>query len=346
MTASTFEVKEAAKPRAPSTSWLHDGLLHECEVMAMHALSFGMQVPEAVVQALALAQAPRIPGDPTVPAIADGPVPGRSPQPGEPTLQQCWPDDRLRQLVFAHNSLVALVAPATPRTIAYLHRHLQRPGFWGLHGKVPFVRRMMGASMLFLLGFILIRVLPYINALLVAGNPAAGWPLLLEDLYYITAAGMGASFAVLYEVNRHTLQAAFDPIYEPVYWTRFALGLIAGLLLAELVPVDTSQAIYHAVSKPTLALTEAGQRPNIPTVPIKTVEQQDIQALHRVRERLVKHRTALGNQMRGLLLEYGIIIPQGIARLRKRLPRVLEEADNGLSFLMRDLLQSLQSELS
>ena len=252
MTASTFEVKEAAKPRAPSTSWLYDGLLHECEVMAMHALSFGMQVPEAVVQALA--QAPRIPGDTTVPATADGPVPGRSPQPGEPTLQQCWPDDRLRQLAFAHNSLVALVAPATPRTIAYLHRHLQRPGFWGLHGKVPFVRRMMGASMLFLLGFILIRVLPYINALPVAGNPAAGWPLLLEELYYITAAGMGASFAVLYEVNRHILQATFDHIYEPVYWTRFALGLIAGLLLAELVPVDTSQSIYHGVTKPTLAL--------------------------------------------------------------------------------------------
>jgi transposase len=68
--------------------------------------------------------------------------------------------------------------------------------------------------------------------------------------------------------------------------------------------------------------------------------------LHRVRERLVKHRTAVVNQARGLLLEYGIVIPQGIARLRKRLPRVLEEADNGLSFLMRDLLQSLQSELS
>ena len=95
-----------------------------------------------------------------------------------------------------------------------------------------------------------------------------------------------------------------------------------------------------------LALTEAGQRPHIPTVPIKTVEQQDIQALHRVRERLVKNRTALVNQVRGLLLEYGIVIPQGIARLRKRLPRVIEEADNGLSFVMRDLLQSLQSELS
>ena len=95
-----------------------------------------------------------------------------------------------------------------------------------------------------------------------------------------------------------------------------------------------------------LALTEAGQRPNIPTVPIKTIEQQDLQGLHRVRERLVKHRTAVVNQVRGLLLEYGIVIPQGIARLRQRRPRVIEEADKGLSFLMRNLLQSLQSELS
>ena len=95
-----------------------------------------------------------------------------------------------------------------------------------------------------------------------------------------------------------------------------------------------------------LALTEAGQRPNIPTVPIKTIEQQDLQGLHRVRERLVKHRTAVVNQVRGLLLEYGIVIPQGIARLRKRLPRVIEEADNGLSFVLRDLLQSSPGELS
>jgi len=78
-----------------------------------------------------------------------------------------------------------------------------------------------------------------------------------------------------------------------------------------------------------LALTEAGQRPHIPTVPIQTVEQQDLQALHRVRERLVKHRTAVVHQVRGLLVEYGMVIPQGSARLRKRLPRVFAEADHG-----------------
>ena len=94
-----------------------------------------------------------------------------------------------------------------------------------------------------------------------------------------------------------------------------------------------------------LALTEAGLRPSIPSVPIKSVEQQDIQAQHRVRERLVKHRTALVNQIRGLLLEYGIVMPQGIYALRKRMPSILEDADNGLSLTFRDLLQSLMQEL-
>src|SRR4029434_7816315 len=95
-----------------------------------------------------------------------------------------------------------------------------------------------------------------------------------------------------------------------------------------------------------LALTEAGQRPNIATVPIKSVEQQDLQALHRVRERLVKNRTALVNQVRGLLREYGIVIPQGIARLRKRLPRVIEEAENGLSLVFGGPLQSVLCALT
>jgi hypothetical protein len=51
------------------------------------------------------------------------------------------------------------------------------------------------------------------------------------------------------------------------------------------------------------------------------------------------------HQIRGQLLEYGIVIPQGIARLRKRLPRVIEEAEKGLPLVLRDLLQRLQSEL-
>ncbi|MFK4754899.1 IS110 family transposase, partial [Oceanobacter antarcticus] len=61
-----------------------------------------------------------------------------------------------------------------------------------------------------------------------------------------------------------------------------------------------------------LAIYEASMRPNIRFVPIKSLGQQDVQSLHRMRERLVKDRTALCNQMRGLLTDYGYIFPVGI----------------------------------
>ena len=63
------------------------------------------------------------------------------------------------------------------------------------------------------------------------------------------------------------------------------------------------------------AICEAVTRPSMRFVAIKTVEQQDIQSLHRIRSGLVQRRTALANQIRGLLNEYGIIIPQGITQL-------------------------------
>ena len=58
------------------------------------------------------------------------------------------------------------------------------------------------------------------------------------------------------------------------------------------------------------AICEAVSRPSMKFVPIKSIEQQDILSIHRVRERLVKNRTALANEIRGLLLEFGLIIPQ------------------------------------
>ncbi|MCL4473908.1 MAG: IS110 family transposase [Actinobacteria bacterium] len=93
------------------------------------------------------------------------------------------------------------------------------------------------------------------------------------------------------------------------------------------------------------AICEAVGRPDMHFVPAKTKEQQDIQAVHRIRQRLVADRTSKANQTRGLLSEYGIIIPQGIRRLRKQLPFILEDADNGLSPLARELFGDLYRQL-
>jgi transposase len=94
------------------------------------------------------------------------------------------------------------------------------------------------------------------------------------------------------------------------------------------------------------AICEAVQRPNMRFVPAKTAEQQDIQSLHRIRSQLIARRTAQSNQIPGLLLEYGIVVPQGIHRLRQAIPEILEDADNPLTFLFRALLQSLYDELA
>ncbi len=88
-----------------------------------------------------------------------------------------------------------------------------------------------------------------------------------------------------------------------------------------------------------LAIAEAAIRPQMRAVAVKTTEQQDVQALHRLRERCIADRTALGNQVRGLLAEYGVVLPKGIHVLRRRLPELLETADNGLSALFRRLLR-------
>ena len=68
------------------------------------------------------------------------------------------------------------------------------------------------------------------------------------------------------------------------------------------------------------AICEAMQRPSMRFVPTKTIEQQDIQSLHRTRSQAAARRTALGNQIRGLLMEYGVIIPKGISYIRKQNP--------------------------
>ena len=93
------------------------------------------------------------------------------------------------------------------------------------------------------------------------------------------------------------------------------------------------------------AICEAVQRPNMRFVPVKSIEQQDIQSIHRVRSLLVSRRTAQANQIRGLLLEYGIIIPKGIACIRTRIPEILEDAENTLTVLFRELLVGLHEEM-
>lgn len=89
------------------------------------------------------------------------------------------------------------------------------------------------------------------------------------------------------------------------------------------------------------AICEAVARPNMRFVPIKNIEQQAVLSLHRVRQGFVKARTAQANQIRGLLSEYGIILPQGISHVTKEVPDLIEDASNELPGMFRCLVQRL-----
>jgi len=93
------------------------------------------------------------------------------------------------------------------------------------------------------------------------------------------------------------------------------------------------------------AICEAVTRPTMRFVPIKSVDQHAVLSLHRARAGFVKARTAQANQIRGLLGEYGIVLPQGIIHVAKRLPDIIENAENDLPIMFRDLLVSLRSYL-
>ena len=93
---------------------------------------------------------------------------------------------------------------------------------------------------------------------------------------------------------------------------------------------NDAQAIAVALIQPTMQF-----------VPPKSPEQQDIQALHRARQRIVNHRTATVCQIRGLLLDRGITISAAVSRVRRAVPLILEDAENGLSVRMRRTIAEL-----
>ena len=149
----------------------------------------------------------------------------------------------LEQLTQMHNKLVALIAPATPRGIMAIYpfksdRNLLRRTF----GNVNIAWKLMLAGVVFLLMFFFISLFEAVD-----GNPAhanpltnCGFDLLLNEIFFLTAAGLGATFAALVQVNKYIRLGNFDQRYESSYWLQLMLGMIAGIVLAQLL----SSVIY------------------------------------------------------------------------------------------------------
>lgn len=129
------------------------------------------------------------------------------------------------------------------------------------------------------------------------------------------------------------------------YWARklTALGHTVKLMAPQFVKPYVKSNKNDAADAE--AICEAVRRPNMRFVPVKNAEQQAILSLHRARQGFVKARTAQANQIRGLLSEFGLVIPQGIGFIAQHLPDILEDGENGLPGRFRLLLQRLGEHL-
>ena len=172
----------------------------------------------------------------------------------ETTEQDCA--QRMSDLAKLHNRLAKLIAPATPRTILLLARESRKKGPFLFLGPIPLVRRLMLVACLSLVAFLLLSLSPYVNEATDAGDPlrGSGIPLLYNHLFLLAAAALGASFAALMRVYRYIDEGTYDPRYESSYWIRFVLGIIGGVILAQILQVDPGEELQHTAGRPAMAM--------------------------------------------------------------------------------------------
>jgi len=205
----------------PPIPTVDEQLLRASEAMIRYALASGLIVPEPVAHTIHRAGLP-----------------------------DATPVD-VRQLTRAHNELVRLVAPATPRTILVIAEG--RRSALSMLGPVRLVRHMLVVVIFLLVLFLLLASSQEVNETSGDFFHEAGQPVLINGLFYLVAGGLGAAFSALFTAQRYIKDGIYDPKYESTYWLRFILGLMAGLLLPALVPLG-ADGETGAVTRPLLAL--------------------------------------------------------------------------------------------
>jgi transposase len=145
--------------------------------------------------------------------------------------------------------------------------------------------------------------------------------------------------------NQRPCLVAFEACATSHYWARVAQRLGHQVKILPAKAVFPFRQGHKTDENDALAVAEAARRPNVKLAPLKTVEQQGMQAVQRSRELLVHERVSLSNHLRGLLMEFGIVIPQGFASLYRLLPEILEDGENELPDLYRPTLNLLYGRL-
>ncbi len=220
---------------------LREQIYIECRAMAEFALAKGKTVPALAVK--------------NIEAMED-----HSPnEEGENDLLKVRKDVDITALLDTHELLARLIEPATPQTVLLIDREQENNSPLKFLGEIALIRQLMIAAILSLIVFVSLMATNYIDSTKLAEDvlAAEGSDQLARLFFYISAAGLGASFAALYQANSYISKGTYDSSYQSSYWIRFSLGIIAGLLLSILISeksVEGGNMLSPGIIRPLLAI--------------------------------------------------------------------------------------------
>ena len=233
--------RKKRKPKTPAPEMgpqpLDVYLFLQSEVMATHAFAQGKIVPESAL--VAIRQARRV--------LAGEAGPGA--------------EINTAAMARTHSDLAALVAPARPGTLLLIERFQHQKQFGAWLGVVPLIRRLILLALFLLIGLITVSLSPKINYEHLGRGMFghAGTELLLNLLLLLFASGLGATFSGLYTTINAVKSLQYDSIEEISFFVRFTMGLITGLFITEIIPIDmdpegSGDGSAGAIGKVTMAV--------------------------------------------------------------------------------------------
>ncbi len=160
----------------------------------------------------------------------------------------------------------------------------------------------------------------------------------------VTNKKLNRSDFIEFMLNQKPATVAMEACYSSHHWGRVFEDMGHRVKLLPAQHVSPFVRGNKSDKNDAIAIAEASKRPNITPVPIKSEAQQDIQSLHRIRERHISYRTGLINQMRGLLSEYGMTAPQGIVSFKKMLMDICRPEVESVSPLLKTQLHAICEE--
>ncbi|MCP4744892.1 MAG: hypothetical protein GY874_01950 [Desulfobacteraceae bacterium] len=214
-------------------------LFTECEVMTEYALTNGMKLPEHLANII------KSPSFQNV---------NKNNNALERKNNSC---DGFHALIVIHGQLVDMISPVKPQTLVFMKDEGQKKGCFKFISPVRFIRRMTLISIFSMAAMITLSLCESVD-----GDPkrfslfeSHGKDLLLNELFLLSAAAIGASFSALFSANYYLQKGTFNPSYETSYWIKFVLGLLGGIIIATLIPIEQAGTeALKGFGKPILAL--------------------------------------------------------------------------------------------